>query len=173
MNWNKHLTDLRNILAGLYWDKADARKVAMDAGLNPTRLRLSDQADITWQSILEEANHQQKVGNIIDIAYEEYPDVQGLKMASAGELSNIKTPPSLKKNEWQGPTDSGQLEAILGKENTMLPITYLTRGLQCARAVGRVTLASGGNGTKMAGWAQCTNRNPMPSLADWAAPCQW
>ncbi|MEM7538862.1 MAG: serine protease [Chloroflexota bacterium] len=167
MNWNKHLTDLRNILAGLYWDKTDARRVAVEAGINPIRLRLSDQADITWQSILEEANHQQRVGNIIDIAYNAYPNIQGLQMAAGGELAQLKTPPTLKQHEWQGTTDQGQLEAILGQENTMLPINYLEQGVKYARSVGRVVMPHGGNGTGFLladNWL-ITNHHVLPNVA--------
>ncbi len=63
---------LRKILAELYPDIADIRRVAEDAGLNIGRIAFDTKAINSWHAILSEAKRTNKVGVLFDVVLEEY-----------------------------------------------------------------------------------------------------
>jgi len=72
MPWNPSLTRLRDALAELYPDVADARRVARTALLPIERTDLQGKAVNIWQSILEEAVRQECVEDLVAVAVAEY-----------------------------------------------------------------------------------------------------
>ncbi|MBA3534602.1 MAG: hypothetical protein H0T73_22010 [Ardenticatenales bacterium] len=64
---------LRDLLADIYPDPADARRVAQDAGLNLASLDLKQTPINIWHDILNEAQKQERVEAIITVAREQYP----------------------------------------------------------------------------------------------------
>jgi len=73
MLWDRNMTNLRNILAGLYWNMEDARRVVLEAGMNPAYISFSSRIINTWQSILEEAQKHSRVPDIIAVARKDTP----------------------------------------------------------------------------------------------------
>jgi hypothetical protein len=69
MAWDRQaLINLREILARLYPSERDARRVVVDAGLNPAQIAFDSKAITNWFSILEEArNHSGKVDAILRV----------------------------------------------------------------------------------------------------------
>ena len=146
MAWDRNLSNLRNVLAGLYWNVEEARRIVLDVELNPVVISFTNKSINTWQSILEEAQLQDKVGDIITKARQDYPKLQSLALAEQNLLLSVETP-EIKDEEWQGPTDAGQLEKIIGTLSTLRPISFLERGLEMAKSVARVVRADGGRGS--------------------------
>lgn len=145
--WNPRLSNLRNVLAGLYWEEKDARRLVMQVGMNPIFVDFSAKSVNTWQSILERAQHQNKLEEIIAQALEENPGMLQLVQAQQDQLHlAIETPP-ISDTAWSGPTSSDQLEKILGAVSTLRDIAFLQRGIEVSSSVGRITLADGSKGT--------------------------
>jgi hypothetical protein len=67
MDWDRSaLASLREILANLFPTSTDARRIATDAGLNPTRIEFEGKPINNWFNILEHARRQPgKVDNIV------------------------------------------------------------------------------------------------------------
>jgi V8-like Glu-specific endopeptidase len=146
MAWDRNKSNLRNLLAGFYWDVAEARRIVLEVGLNPAFMNFTNRSIVTWQSILEEADHHDKIGDIISKAIEEYPKVEGLKLAQRNLLLNIETP-ELKEDAWQSTLSSDQLEKVMGSVSTLRPIAFLERGLLVANSVARVVFDDGSSGS--------------------------
>jgi len=83
MPWNPALTQLRDALTELYPDGDSARRVVADAGLNPQRIAYSASAINNWQAILTEADRQDLVDAIVDVATQEFPRNKALAAARA------------------------------------------------------------------------------------------
>lgn len=64
---------LRNALAELYADEASARRVCRDAGLDVRQITFSTHALNNWTAILEEAEKQNAIANLVAVAGREYP----------------------------------------------------------------------------------------------------
>jgi V8-like Glu-specific endopeptidase len=146
MPWDQNLSNLRNVLAGLYWNDEEARRIVLEVGMNPAFIRFSDRSINTWQSILEEAQHHEKVQDIIAQARTEYPKVQSLELAEQHLLLVVATT-EMPAGAWHGPANAEQREKIMGALSTLRPISFLERGLQMARSVARVVLADGSTGS--------------------------
>lgn len=78
MAWSLALTNLRNVLATLYTDEENARRVVVDARLNPQFIAFSSKAITNWQAILEEAQNQDQVEALIEVALKDYPNNKSL-----------------------------------------------------------------------------------------------
>ncbi len=164
MNWNRTLTNLRDVLAGLYPTIPDSRRVVGDAGLNPAFVAFDHKAINNWFNILQEAQKRSKVQAIIQVAHTEYPENKWLALAQQGDLSTIKGPDIEEDVTWKGPDDSDQLEKIIGAQSTLLPISFLEVGLSKARSVARVVRADGasGSGFLTEGNLLITNHHVLP-----------
>ncbi len=164
MSWDRNMSNLRDIMAGLYWDTESARRVVLEVGLNPVFIEFSHKSINTWQSIIEDALLHNKVNNIISLARQEYPNLQSLVLAENNRLLSINAP-SIEESEWRGPSDSNQLEKIIGKMSTLRPISFLERGLDMSKSVARVVLANGdcGSGFLTSNNLIITNNHVIPS----------
>jgi tetratricopeptide (TPR) repeat protein len=77
----KVFRQLCRVLADLYGDVNSALRVAKDAGLDPTHIKVSTRAIDNWDAILEEAEHQRLVEALLEIAVGQYPREQKLQDA--------------------------------------------------------------------------------------------
>lgn len=147
MAWNANLTNLRDILADLYWEKAQARRVAQQAGLNVSLIAFGDTPVTTWHAILNDAMLRSKVDNVVQVARSEYPDHTLLALAQDNALSGVRGVDIASKVQWKSSSDEGVLEQIMGKQSTLLPIAFLQIGLERARSVARIRLPDGASGS--------------------------
>jgi V8-like Glu-specific endopeptidase len=147
MSWNRTLSNLRDVLAGLYPTVNDSRRVIEDAGLNPVYISFDNKAINNWQNILREAQRRDKVQNIIEVARSDYPENDWLVLAQQGNLLATKGTDIHSDVTWKGPEDTKQLEKIIGAQSTLLPISFLEVGLVKAQSVTRVLLADGSIGS--------------------------
>ena len=58
---------MRDVLATLYPDDEDARRIAAEAQMPARRVKFSGQAVNTWHSLLQEASLQSMIPAIIDV----------------------------------------------------------------------------------------------------------
>ena len=146
--WNKDLTNLREVLTGLFWQRDDARTVVLDTGgLDPAAIDWNNRPRLLWQSILEDAESRGRVPDIIKHARKRYPENQSLKLAEENQLHLAVWAQDIPDQDWQGPTSGASLEKLMGRVSTLRPIWFLEKGLSKARSVCRVVLADDSRGT--------------------------
>ena len=88
MIWSDALTNLRDVLANLY---KSSERVAEQAGLPSEHISSGGKPIDTWHSTLKEAQKQNKVQAIIDVARAEYPENENLARACRAYVS--QSPP--------------------------------------------------------------------------------
>ena len=148
MSWNKDLTNLREVLTGLFWQRDDARTVALDTGgLDLASIDWTNRPRLLWQSILEDAESRGRVPDVIKHARKRYPENQSLKLAEENQLHLAVWAQDIPDRDWQGPTSGASLEKLMGRVSTLRPIWFLEKGLSKARSVCRVVLADRSRGT--------------------------
>lgn len=167
MAWDRSaVINLRELLARLYPTERDARRVVVDAGLDPAFIAFDPKAINNWFAILEEArNRPGKIEAIIAVARAEYPEEPGLELASRGTPPPVLAGPE--PTDWQGPKGPAQLERIIGTESSLVPISHLEKGLVKARAVAKIRRSDGGAGSGFlaAGGILVTNNHVLPDAA--------
>lgn len=136
---------LRSTLAKLYPTEADQRRFAADAGLRSELISFERNAINTWFNVLKDAEARKLVDAVIATALVDFPDDEALKAAAAGAPLPVLEGPE--PTSWHGPSGTSGLEKIIGSVSTLVPITYLERGLQRAKSVLRIKLADGSSGT--------------------------
>ena len=146
MTWNTKLSELQKAVAEIYWEKTDAHRIAKEAGLNPAHIGFSDRSAVTWQHILERAIAEGRLMALVALARQENPGAALLQQLTEDQLLEMPIP-IVADEVWEGPTESGQLEKIIGNQSTLLPVNFLEKGLQLSRSVGRIVLADGSRGT--------------------------
>lgn len=147
--WDNNLINLRDILADLYWDKPESRRIVQQAGINPAFISFKESAINNWHFILDYARQDAaSVDSIIDVAIGEQPPAKKEVLAMAKQHAlNLRGTDITTDVDWKRPLDSAQLEKITGKQSTLLPIAFLDKGLQRAKAVARMDLGKRGKGS--------------------------
>jgi V8-like Glu-specific endopeptidase len=161
----------RNALARKYPTVDEARGFVDKVGLNPIQIAFHQRADLTWFSVLEEARKQgaRWVRAVIDQALSDFPDDEGLRRLRDGAMVRYAEGPDIASLPWRG--RGGQaLEKILGKQSSLVPVSFLEVGMRRARAVARIKSADGslGSGFLVPGDLLVTNHHVLRT-ADAAA----
>ena len=147
MPWNQTLTNLRDLLADLYFTVQDSRVVVEQAGLKPKYIAFDNRAITNWQNILRDAAARGKVQAIVAVARQDFPENDWLAFAQDGQLPAVKGPDIGTDLAWEGPGEGSQLEKIIGHHSTLLPVSFLEMGFKRAKSVARVVLANGDTGS--------------------------
>ncbi|GAB2518856.1 trypsin-like serine peptidase [Spirosoma aerophilum] len=178
MAWNETLTALNYRLADLYYTEEDARRVARIAEFDTGDIDFSGGIKTVWFNILDYANTIDKGARNHDLL------IALLKTVTSSDergkkddflktiLSNyidgkaiIESPESADAR-WQEPESPDHLEKLMSSVNTLLPISFLDRGLQCAQAVVRIDIGKGaGTGFLIQDNYIVTNHHVIPDLA--------
>ena len=142
------LSALRNVLANLYPTQSDSRQIVDDAGIPSGRIEFSSAAIKNWDAILREAKKRDKIFEIVKVALQEYPDNPLLReLSEKGAVSTSAAPTIDKDLDWLSTEPADTLEKIMGKQSTLLPISFFEVGLDRSRSVARVKLANGAMGS--------------------------
>ena len=143
MAWNENLTNLNYVLAGLYPLTSDSYRIVDLAGLNRSHVAFQPRAIDNWWAILDEADKRGKVINIVRAARRDYPEDPFLERAEQAKLTTVRGPVLGEELNWDSQHPMDTLEKIIGQQSTLLPISFLEVGIQCARSVARVRLHNG------------------------------
>lgn len=149
MPWNELLTALNYVLADLYPFQQDSVRIVNEAGLRPAYISFNDKAIDNWHNILSEADKTDRILNLIQAVRRDYPENPILIQAENAEtnkltsLTNLPAPNIDRELPWKGSLAPDNLEKIMGKQSTLLPISFLEVGLQRARSVARVRRQTG------------------------------
>jgi S1-C subfamily serine protease len=149
LTWDNNLFNLRDLLADLYWDTQDARRIVQQAGLSPAHIQRGNTPINSWHFILDYARGDAaSVDAIIDAAAGEQPPAKKAELLLAKQhMLNIRGSDIATDVDWKRPLDSEQLEKITGKQSTLLPISFLETGLERAKAIARMDLGARGLGS--------------------------
>ena len=131
MSWDSSLTQLVDLLAGIYRNPSDAELVARRAGLPLENLDLSGRPKTMWMRIVEEARLQNCLDALVAAVHEQYPNIDfpTLKRQSDHRGSVGST---IDERDWKGSDLSGNhLEKVTGAQPTFLPISFLETGIAC------------------------------------------
>lgn len=140
MSWDDNLINLKYVLADLYFLKEDSIHVVESAGLPRAQIGFQNKAINNWSEILDQADKRGKVPAIIDAALRDYPDNQFLLSAKKGMLTPVQNIIE-ESHVWKSTETIGSLEALMGKQSTLLPVSWLEVGLERARSVAKVKRA--------------------------------
>ncbi len=111
MPWHPTLSDLRTVLATLYPSIDDARRVVVDAGLDPLHIAFDAKAITNWQHILEEALRSNRVAALLDVARQDYPANPEL---AAQDLSALPSTAAQDPQPRPTPTTATQIQTSGG-----------------------------------------------------------
>lgn len=148
MAWNETLTALNYVFAGLYPFLDDSYRLIDEAGIPRTFVAFQKRAIDNWYQILLEANKRPgKVLNLVQASLRDYPDNSVLIQAEKGELLDVSGPIVNKDVRWRSELPADAVEKIMGRQSTLLPVSFLEMGLQRSRSAARIQLSSGELGT--------------------------
>jgi V8-like Glu-specific endopeptidase len=147
MPWDKNLTNLNYVLADLYPLQDQSIAVVDKALLPKAHIRFQPAAIDNWHEILDQAEKRGKIQSIISIARKDYPENPFLEQAEKGNLNVAQGPEINQDINWNSQQPASSLEKIMGEQSTLLPISFLEVGLQCARSVARIIRGDGALGT--------------------------
>jgi V8-like Glu-specific endopeptidase len=138
MSWNKQLSQLRDALAVLVPFKEDTLPCLTDAGIQWMNIQLSTNPSTLWHNILSYADSTSQVNILVDTLLNRFPDNPHL--LAYKEKIKYSLGPEIKNNNWKSSADSKTLEKITGSKSTLLPISFLSTGLQKAKSVARILI---------------------------------
>jgi len=139
MDWKDNLTGLNVILAYLYSDVNDIKRIINSAGLQSGFINLQGNPMSNWDAVLNEANKRQnKVNDLIKTALKEYPDNPQLISASQGKLASSTAPEIGPDLNWAGDMQTGTLERLMAERSTILPVSFFQLGYERAKSVAYV-----------------------------------
>lgn len=178
MAWNESLTALNYRLADLYYTKEDAYRIAKMAEFDTTDIDFSGVIKTVWFNALNYANTIDKGAHNHDLLISllktvTSSDERGKKddflktiLSNLIEGKDIIESPESADAHWQEQESPDHLEKLMTSVNTLLPISFLDRGLQCAQAVVRIDIGKGaGTGFLVQDNYIITNNHVIPDLA--------
>lgn len=147
--WTAAHSQLREIMLDLYDDKILVKKVAKDTGLDWGSIDTDGPIRSVWHAVIDEGRKQDALAKMVDIVAEQYPKhAAALKQALTGDHPIVESPVNIREDvKWKSDAPEGQLEQLMGKQSTLLPVGFLELGLQRSRSVARVVTAGGESGT--------------------------
>jgi len=81
---------LRKIFVDLYPDEPSIRRIATDAGIDPSRIIFNSNSENNWESVFKEASHLHKFDHLLSVAEEEYSDNRTLRdLCSSYHQANV------------------------------------------------------------------------------------
>jgi V8-like Glu-specific endopeptidase len=139
MAWTKLLFQLRDALATQIPFRDDALPYLTEAHINWQAITLPNNANTLWYNILSFTDNNAKTDELVEVLLVHFPDNPHL--LSFKENLNYSLGPELKNPaDWKGTIATKALEKMTGDSNTLLPISFLEKGLKKARSVARVLI---------------------------------
>ena len=167
--WTAAHTQLREIMLDVYDDKILAKQIAKETGLDWGSIDTNGPIRSVWHAVIIEGLKQGALTKMVEIVSKQYPKhAEALQQALSGDHPIVESPFNMREDvKWQSDAPSGQLEQIIGKQSTLLPIGFLELGLLRSKSVARIVTSEGESGTGflVAGNLIVTNNHVLPSEA--------
>ena len=133
MNWNKNLTQLNDALAVLLPFREDVMPILADSGINVAQIRFDSKPSNLWFSIIDYAKNHDRLSALVNTLLLKFPENGYLR--SFQENYIYDTGEDIKELVWHKPVN---LEKILGRVSTLLPVHFLAKGLDVSRCIVRI-----------------------------------
>jgi len=142
MSWNKQLTQLNDALGLLLPFREDVLPYLAQAGIKASNIRFDPKPVNLWFSILDYAERNGQINALVDVLHAAFPTNSYLISYRDNAIYDLGV--DIKDITWHGSMPKEQLEKILGKTSTLLPIHFLTDGIAAAQCVVRIVLPVAG-----------------------------
>lgn len=138
MAWNEQLTQLNDVLANMLPFKEDLLPILSAIGIKPANIRFDSKPVNVWHSILNEAETTNRLAFLVEELIKRYPDNEHFKAYKDGILYSMGK--KIRDVDWIDNYRIEDKEKIIGAKSTLLPISFLSKGLERAKSVARVVL---------------------------------
>jgi len=142
--------ELAKVLANLFWRQDDFVAFAISAGYPPALLNISNSAISNWTFLLHTAEQDGRIRDIVNVALQQRPNNEYLKTMVAGGGNRIPPPPppdDVEDIDWEDDDRARQREALIKQKSTLLPISFLEKGMIKAKCVVLIKTRTGKLGT--------------------------
>lgn len=129
---------LRDELAYLYPTIIESRIIASRAEIPDGRIAFDAASTTNWFNILQVAEKHHMIKHLATVALQEFPQSKTLRKFLEDGILYEEQSVDIRKVDWKGPTDPQDLEAIVYQESTLRPISFLQKGWNCSKSVGRI-----------------------------------
>ena len=144
MAWSKKLTQLNDVLGELVPNQDGIVKYVNEAGLKPQMIKFQGNALDIWNDVLNEADKNNKVDDLVKSALNHYPKNPYLISALSPQEINYTLSPDLDEvSRWEV-IEQDTLEKLTQGISTLLPISFLENGIIFSRSVAKVEINIGG-----------------------------
>lgn len=146
MAWSKRLTQLNDVLSDLVYQNNEIGTHVRETGIKPQYIDFNGTAHDTWNRVIDYANKNNQVDELIEVMLKRFPHNSYLKIASQKKEINYSLDPDIDES-WKelSSNDVEEFEKLTLKYNTLLPISFLQKGIKCSRAVAKIEIIRGGN----------------------------
>lgn len=143
MAWTPRLTQLNYVLAELVPEKSSIKKFILASGLKPHFIDTDGSPLDAWNAVINEAEKNGKVDDLVKSVMHIYPNDPFLKSALASVDINYSLSPDIDNiSNWQ-PVSEDTLEVLTMGGSTMLPVNFLAMGVIRSKAVAKVEIKTG------------------------------
>jgi len=140
MEWTPRLTQLNDVLSDLVPHHEGITKFVFAAGLKPQMINLNGNALDIWNNVINEARKCSKVDDLINAVLIKYPDNPFLKTAlNHSDIEYLLSPKLDEISKWEK-ISADTLEVLTYKNDSLLPISFLEKGIVRSRSVGKVEI---------------------------------
>ncbi|AMV35123.1 Glutamyl endopeptidase precursor [Pirellula sp. SH-Sr6A] len=132
-----------------YYPDSDRARVLMNSLSIPTDyLDFSGPPKTMWFKLLAEAGKHTTFLAVFQQVKQDFPNldwanVEPVILAPLSTIAPFAIPPE----SWKGSTTGTVLEKIIGKQSTLLPISFLENGIDASRSVAKVQIPGVGSGS--------------------------
>jgi len=145
MAWTKKLTQLNDVLSDLVPNKDGITKYVQASGLRPQFIDTSGNAMDVWNNVLSEADKHSKVDELVKSVLKTYPNNPFLKSALIAKEIDFSVSPDIDDtSDWQDVSEE-TLEVLTMEQSTLLPVSFLAKGVLTSKSVGKVEIKIGSN----------------------------
>lgn len=145
MAWTKKLTQLNDVLGDLIPNKDGITKYVKASGLKPQLIDTSGNAMDVWSNVLSEADKNSKVNELVKSVLDAYPNNPFLKSALFAKEIDFSIAPDIDDTSDCQDVSEDTLEVLTIEQSTLLPVSFLAKGVQRSKSVGKVEIKIGSN----------------------------
>ena len=132
-------------LADLYPDHDSTRRILREGGAERLGLiSFTPRSLDTWTSALRHIDRESSRLVFLGAVLNDYPENA---IANAARYQALQVEPTAPQYSWRAQLPDDQLEKLMGRRSSLLPISFLQRGVKRARAVARIVRNDGMMGT--------------------------
>lgn len=140
MEWTPRLTQLNDVLSELVPHHEGITKFVLAAGLKQNMINYNGNALDIWNNVINEARKCSKIDDLINVVLIKYPDNPFLKTAlNHSDIEYLFSPKLDEISRWEK-ISSETLEVLTYKNDSLLPINFLEKGIIKSRSVAKVEI---------------------------------